>query len=330
MNEPVFEMLWNCSSCGTTGLLGKSQRRCPNCGAPQDPTKRYFPKPGSAVEVHGHAFIGADWSCAACSTPCGAAASFCANCGNPRDGNAAVATKADRIVRDGAVVEPSPAARVTASSSPAGSGWWKGVLAVGALGVVVFLVLFLWKTDATVDVTAHRWTREIDVERFDAVHEEAWCDSLPAGATNVSRQRAVRTTKKVQVGEDCHDRNVDRGDGTFVVKKECTPQYRDEPVYDDRCAFDVDRWHIVRTAKAAGGWSPAPSWPEVRSIASAGRGAERAGARRERDVLELRDAKTGKTHECAYVEERWRSVSDGSRHTIQVRGVGGPLCDSLR
>jgi hypothetical protein len=331
MNEPVFEMLWDCSSCGTTGLLGKSQRRCPNCGAPQDPAKRYFPQPGAAVAAKGHAFVGADWSCAACSTPNGAAAAFCVNCGNPKAGNAAVATRADQIVKDGVVVEPAPVSPQRASPrSPA----LRIVLAAFALGVVIVIALALWKKDATVDVVGHRWTREIDVERFDAVRDQAWCDSMPSGAYNVSRSRAVRTTNKVPVGEDCHDRNVDRGDGTFTVQKECKTRYRDEPVYDDRCAFDVDRWRVVRTAKAQGALAPSPSWPDpgLASSASASvrRGAERAGARREDYVVQLRDARTGKKHECSFAQDRWNALPAGSRHTMKIRMIGAAVCDSLR
>ncbi len=330
MNEPVFEMLWDCSSCGTTGLLGKSQRRCPNCGAPQDPTKRYFPRPGEAVAVQGHAFVGADWSCAACSTPNGAAASFCANCGNPKDGNAAVATKADRIVKDGVVVEPARAQASQASQASSSSPVLRLVLAGAAFVVVVVIVLFLWKKDATVDVVAHRWTREVDVERFEAVRDDAWCSSMPSGAYNVTRHREVRTTKKIPDGEDCHDRNVDKGDGTFTVKKECTTKYRDEPVYDDKCAFDVDRWHVVRSAKAQGATTPAPSWPDPQlASSSSGRGAERAGAHREDYVVQLRDAGSGKTHECSFAEDRWRALTDGSRHKMKIRMTGGAVCDSL-
>jgi hypothetical protein len=328
MNEPVFEMLWDCSSCGTTGLLGKSQRRCPNCGAPQDPTKRYFPKPGEAVEVQGHAFVGADWSCAACSTPNGAAASFCANCGNPKDGNAAVATKADRIVKDGVVVEPAPA--TPASSSSSSSPVLRLVLAAVALVVVVVIVLTLWKKDATVDVVAHSWKREIDIERFEAVRDDAWCSSMPAGAYNVSHHREVRTTKKIPDGEECHDRNVDKGDGTFTVKKECTKTYREEPVYDDKCTFDVDRWHVVRTERTEGALTPAPAWPPVRLSSTSGRGAERAGARREDYVVQLRDAGSGKTHACSFAEEKWRAFADGSRHKMKVRMIGAAVCDSLQ
>src|SRR4051812_38974182 len=116
-------MLWDCSSCGTKKLLGKTHRRCPNCGAPQDPSKRYFPAPGEEVAADGHVFVGADWVCAACTTPNSKAAQFCGNCGNPREGNAAAKL----------VGEPAPAAVV----APSSSGRAKYVVAALALFAVV-------------------------------------------------------------------------------------------------------------------------------------------------------------------------------------------------
>jgi hypothetical protein len=333
MNEPVYEMLWDCASCGTTALLGKSQRRCPNCGAPQDPAKRYFPKPGEAVEVQGHRYEGADWACAACTTPNGAAASFCVNCGNPKDGNAAVVARADRIVKDGAVVEPPPGNASSAAKPAAGSGGRVVAVVAAALALllVIVAVLVLWKKDAVVDVTGHRWTREVDVERFDAVRESAWCDQLPAGSYNVSRHREVRSQRQVPDGEECHDRHVDKGDGTFTVKKECKPKYRSEPVYADKCDFSVDRWHVVRADKASGDLKTAPQWPASRlSGLSAGRGAERTGARRESYEVLLRDANSGKTHECAFPEAKWRSIADGARLKMKVRMIGAAVCDTLQ
>ena len=59
-SEGHFEMLWDCEHCGTKGLLGLSQRYCAECGAPQNPDKRYFPKEGEAKIVDGHRYDGAD------------------------------------------------------------------------------------------------------------------------------------------------------------------------------------------------------------------------------------------------------------------------------
>lgn len=53
-----FEMLWDCDHCDARGLLAKSQRHCANCGAPQNPDKRYFPREGEERRVDGHLLRG--------------------------------------------------------------------------------------------------------------------------------------------------------------------------------------------------------------------------------------------------------------------------------
>ena len=43
---------------------------------------------------------------------------------------------------------------------------------------------------------------------------------------------------------------------------ECTTRYRSEPVYDDWCDYDIDRWVVVRTPTNSGsGTEPPPSLP---------------------------------------------------------------------
>lgn len=325
MAERVYEMLWDCSACGTTGLLGKSQRRCPNCGSPQDPTKRYFPKPGEEVAVHGHLYEGVDWRCAACETPNGAAASFCANCGNPKEGNKAVALKADGDVAP-KLAAPPPAA-------PKGRLRWGVAAALGLLLVSTCATLLFVKKDVTVDVVGHSWKREIDIERFDAARDSAWCDQTPHDAYSVSRHREVRSHRDVADGEECHDKRVDQGDGTFAVKTECRTKYRSEPVYDDKCHFLVNRWQVARTDRATGqAMMPSPSWPALRlSSVRGGLGAEREGARRQSYEVQLRDARAPqKTWTCDFPEDKWRSIADGARLSMKVRLVGSAVCETLR
>ena len=71
-SQGFYEMLWDCDHCETKGLLAKSQRHCAECGAPQNPDKRYFPKEGEEKRVDGHSYEGADRTCPACSAPMGA------------------------------------------------------------------------------------------------------------------------------------------------------------------------------------------------------------------------------------------------------------------
>lgn len=108
MERKSYEMLWDCSSCGEKGLLGKTHRRCPSCGAAQDERTRRFLEKGEEVEARAHVFAGRDWECSYCGTPSSAAAGFCPSCGAPRGSSESVALveeptrkpKAEVSVRD--------------------------------------------------------------------------------------------------------------------------------------------------------------------------------------------------------------------------------------
>jgi hypothetical protein len=329
MADQVFEMLWDCEFCATRGLLGLTNRFCPSCGAPQNPAKRYFPKPGEEKAATNLEFDGADKVCPACATPCGAKANNCRNCGSPLDGSKEVTRVADRVPGQPAALagKPPPPA-----PKPSSRPWlW---LVVGALGLSIAfcLVAALWKKTDTATVTGHRWERSIDVEVFGPVSESAWCDALPAQARNVTRSREQRGSNKVQDGEDCTSRDVDRGNGTFVRKRECTPRYKSEPIYDDKCRFQVDKWSTTRALERKGeGLSPAPAWPDVSGLRTgACVGCEREGGRRESYTLFLK-LHDGAQKDCTLPAARWQQLEDGKQVTAQVGVVTGSVdCESLK
>jgi hypothetical protein len=323
----TYEMLWDCSSCGTTKLLGKTHRRCPQCGAPQDPTKRYFPEPGQEVAVQGHVFVGVDWSCAACSTPNSNAAHFCVNCGNPKDGNVQVAKVLDtpRVARASSMISP-----VRSKRAPL-------VIAAVVLALLgACLVTVFWQRDVQVRVEQHAWSREIDIEQMSAVSESSWCDSMPSDAYSVSRSREVRSHNQIPDGQDCHTVRSDNGDGTFSTSNECTTRYRSEPVYDDKCHYTVNRWRVVDTVKAQGrGFAPPRAWPAVHGVGGGScMGCRREGGRRESLVVDLRGTSgkdASKAWHCALDDNRWTRLRDGDVRTMRVRVVtGGAVCDTLR
>lgn len=331
--EIYYEMLWDCAQCSTKGLLGTSQRHCPVCGAAQDPKKRYFPEPGQEVEAKNHRYSGVDWHCAYCNTPNSAAAAFCTNCGAGKDG-----TKPVALVTDKAAPPPPPVAKPAAKSTT-----WRWVVGFLVLALVVWIGLFSSKRDTQATVTQRDWQREIQIERFAPVGESAWRESVPMNAYAVSCNREVRSTRQIPDGQDCHDVRIDRGDGSFVKQKECTPRYRSEPVYGERCRYQVNRWQVARSLKASTANSLMPTWPAVNNL-SAGSfgnaldggmggnrealGAERPGARSENYVLTL--TIKGKTTTCNVPEAVWRKYEDGSTATIQVRMTGGVDCASLQ
>lgn len=308
-SEGFYEMLWDCDHCGTQGLLGKSQRHCAECGAPQNPDKRYFPTPEQQKRVDGHRYEGADRHCPACNTPMGATAKNCTKCGSPLDGS--------KEVR-GAIrpVAPKPKRRRI----------WPYVLAVVVLLCFAIWWFFIRTKQAQLTVTAHRWERSVAIEKFGDYEESAWREQVPPGASSPTCRRKQRSTKQVEDGEECTTENVDRKDGTFEKVKTCKPKYRSEPVEDDWCTFSVRRWQKIDEVKASG-TGMTPAWPAnaPRADTAAALGATRSSARTEKLYLDF-----GAGNSCDVGEGTWRKYTDGQSVKLEVRARSGAVvCSSL-
>ena len=322
--EGIYEMFWDCAFCDTRALLGVTNRFCPSCGAPQDETRRYFPPEGKEV-VANTAFDGVDVKCSACGTPNGLLANNCKNCGSPLSEGAAVKKLADRDNRPAALVAPPPVVK-------RGMGVVaKTLLAGGLLLAVLIIAALTWKKQVTATVESHSWKREIAIEAMTQVNDSAWKDSLPSDAYSVSCSKEQRSTKKVADGETCHTRDVDRGNGTFERKNVCETKYRDEPVYDEKCRYSVDRWKRARGVTATGGLADAPSWPAVNLHQTGScRGCEREGAHSEEFLVGLSGPKNER-YSCDKPQAEWRSFEQGRSYPLKVRMMtGGADCDSLK
>lgn len=312
-SQGFYEMLWDCDHCDTKGLLGKSQRHCPECGAKQNPDKRYFPKEGEARRIDGHKYEGADRACGSCNAPQSARAHNCTHCGAPLDGTA----------------EVKGVANVAPVAPPKPRRWWIPVLVIAVIGLAIFGIWyrFIRKSSELMTVTAHRWERVIPVEEYGDFNETAWREAVPADARLVTCHKKQRSTKRVEDGEECREEKVDRKDGTFEVVKKCKPKYRDEPVEDDWCSFRVQRWKELSTgaARAAGtGLSPTSPTGLPPANAPPAIGARRAGTQRETLTLEF-----GKQR-CDVSDAVWRKYKDGDKVTVKViASTGKIVCDSL-
>jgi hypothetical protein len=310
-----YEMLWDCEFCETKGLLAKSQRHCPECGAKQNADKRYFPKEGEAKEVAGHKYEGSDRYCPHCNAPQSNVGKNCTYCGAPMDGSAEVRGVA------GPVAAPAPKRR-----------WWIGVLiAVAAIIGIVMLVQWCNRTESrAATVTAHRWELSIGIDRFDAHDRAGWEDSIPRSATPTGCRMKQRSTKQVPDGEDCRVEKVDKKDGTFEQVKKCTTRYRSEPVEDRWCSYTVREWSEVDRVTAAGTgltavW-PAKGLPPATAVESLG--ATRRGAQRAVYTLEL--GGLDQAQRCDVSEAVWRKHADGAKVTVEIRARNGDvLCDKL-
>ena len=92
----TYQMLWDCPSCDTPKLLGLDHRHCPNCGAAQEPARRYYPSDEDKIAVRDHRYTGKDKICPACESPASALAHNCGNCGSPLDEAKEVKTREEQ------------------------------------------------------------------------------------------------------------------------------------------------------------------------------------------------------------------------------------------
>jgi hypothetical protein len=305
--EKTYEMMWDCEYCGSKKLLGKTHRYCPECGAVQNPQRRYFPPDNEKVAVEDHKFVGADLHGPACKEAQSAAAKCCTNCGSPLAGGAAAARQADVVV--GPPQAPPKKSNI---------GWIVaviGVLVFGCIGLVV--VNRCATSEASLEVSKLTWKREIEIERYGEVTDKGPCSSVPAGADITKRDKPEPKCKTIK---------KDQGDGTFKEVKDC-----DKPV--ETCTYKVKKWDTARTLEEHGDVGDKPTWPSVK-LGKTGNcdGCEREGDRTESYIVHFVDTQSKDEHSCSFSDEsKWKSFEKGSQWKGETGMLAGDLkCDKLQ
>jgi len=343
----TYQMLWDCRFCGTEKLLGITHRHCPNCGAAQDPAWRYFPAEADMVAVEDHQYVGTDVICPACSQPNSAASTYCSECGadlatgqaaptlGSRSVGAGIAEADTRrdVVKDKFEAEMQRVGVSTGAPGFLGTSRGKaivaGVVLLAILACAALIYALTYSKQVNAEVTGLTWTRVVELEEFRQVRDEAWEEDVPRDAYGVSCHREQRGTRKVAAGshEECTD--VDKGDGSFERQCRTVTDYRDEPVYDDRCTYTVDRWVPGRSVEASGSEASSLAWPQF-SLAGGTYGKERERGRREVYTIVFRDA-DGEEHSCDVTEQSvWEQYAVGVEVAVEVGLTGSPDCDTLR
>jgi hypothetical protein len=342
-----FEMLWDCPFCDTKRLLGVTHAHCPNCGAVQDQTKRYFPSDAEKVAVRDD-YEGVDKKCGSCDAPNGAKTKFCVKCGAPLDDAAAVKVRSDQVVAQGAqfvaddVKKAEAELGSKAKPQPVAvkkkSYWWVWLI----LGVLAFctLIWFLCIRKRTADfvVEEHRWKKTIAVEEWKRMPHEDWQDKLPSNALDVNNCHDKQfDTKKVPDGQDCQMRRKDKGDGTFTEVQECTPKYRNEPIEKTWCSYQLLEWAVVDHKEASTLDGSEPTWPvtgikaPTAVLGNIPEHTQREGERKELFEVDVFDAKNKERATCAVNKDLWLKLPKGGSAKGEERAQSGDIvCDSLR
>lgn len=343
-------MLWDCKFCGTQKLLGVTHRHCPNCGAPQDPTRRYFPKEEDMVAVANPKYVGADKICPACSQPNSGDSTFCIACGADLATGKVAELQTERVIGTG-IAESETRQDVTKAQFDAEMARVKkekaqkpvllglrkkelilisGVILL-ALCVVAVVFAVTYRKTTTGTISALTWERTIDIQDFQPRADSGWHETVPGDAYNRSCSERQRSTRRVPSGSHQECKDVDQGNGSF--KREChtVTDYRSEPVYDQWCSYTVDRWAYKRSVKASGqGKVPPPTWPTFILSTGNGRyGGEQESTHHEKYTVTIRD-KDKKTHDCSYDETKWTTFDVGQSVTLKLRLGGSADCSTLK
>ncbi len=346
MSSNVYEMLWNCEYCGSEKLLGKTHRFCPNCGAAQDPARRYFPSDEEKVAVHEHHFVGADIECGACGTLNSGDAKFCQRCGAPINESMQITASSTRQRHESEAFEREDLqarirqkldAEAAGLPIPSESDQPKSNVRTIVAIMVVFAVVagaifaFTRTREETAVVSGHRWEREIDIERLTALNERRECNLIPADAYSVSRRIEQVDTQRVPDGEECTVQQVDQGDGTMREERQCQTKYRNEPVMGEVCYYTVDRWQSNRSVLADGEKGDELEWPatNISNDSFCTRlGCEREKDRHERFILEFGGEDP---FDCTVDKSVWDETRIEAIFTIEVGIIGGGVrCGSLK
>jgi hypothetical protein len=219
-----------------------------------------------------------DWTCRFCGTANAAGAADCRSCGAACEAAAIAEAAADR-----------------AAAAPPKKARWKMLAAVAVVAAILggaTSYLGSQRGGETVTVAGFEWERTVEIEDHETVREESWLDEVPEGATIVGRRRQLHHTEKEPAGT-----------------RKGQPVYRERPVYKQRAAYDVERWSVVRTLKAAGK-DRSPRWPDIRLNLG-----EREGKRTETYVVVLQGRGL---YRMAVPRDQWQEMHAGQIGTAAV------------
>ena len=292
----------------------------------------------------------ANWICEYCKAQNDARTDVCSNCGSPKSeaerdyfGNA-VNKPVEQYVQH-VSVSSTPAQtyvqHVSASSAQtiqtvASSLLKKEILIPAAIILAVSFLLWLFiPITKTSTIQSFEWERTIAIEEFRNISENDW--SLPQNARLRYTKQEIhhydcvidhyehRTRQVAHQEFDGYDTSYrDLGNGQFeevrtprykIVYTEESyekPVYRNNPVYQTKYYYDIDRWIKVSEAWS-GRHDHEPYWKDTgleTSVLSPEYGDQREGVRNEKYYAIIMNKK-GKTKKIEYSFAEWNSLSVG-------------------
>ena len=151
-----------------------------------------------------------------------------------------------------------------------------------------------------VEVEAKTWLYEIEVEKRVLETGSAWCDEVPAGASAIER-RMITDPSGVRPGLAEH------------------------------CRYSIPEWRKRWVEQASGPATTPPHWPspQLADLPPDTLGAERAGKRTQRYLLQLRAERNGVDWSCQLPLEQWQRFHEGEQFRLRVDRFSTANCASV-
>lgn len=326
----LVEGVWDCPYCGQKGIGGLS-KHCPTCGHPQDNDTKFYLGEIKYIEeeVAKDYGQGADWICEYCGNMNRVHYKFCSGCGAPKEDS-----KHNYFDRKQKEINTLPE-----QVERSGVSFAK---IFGVLAILIALVTFLaMPKSVSTEVTGQSWSRVACIETMQTFDESDW--TVPEGAQVYDQKQEIsgyvqvvdhyevrtrQVAEQVYDGEDTHTEYIDNGDGTFTEETYTTPRYRteyhteeynepiyrDEPVFNTKYYYLIDRWATIRTVETSGN-DGKPVWGDI--VLADG---EREGDKIEVYVLSFKDKK-GREYTANIPLEAWQKYKVGDSAKLKAKGT---------
>jgi rubrerythrin len=339
------ELEWTCKRCGT--INPGMKHVCTNCGAPMaegdkfelpdqqelitDKEKLEEAKKGPAIECpYCHVLNPAGTAtCIQCGGDIQAGLArqaggvlgahetgpapdkICPSCNQPVKANAQRCTNCGASL----VEEVAPVAATKPQKFPI----WLIIAGVAlavicCVSIIAFIIMGSRTSDITASVSDVRWELSIAILARQPVQRDAWRESVPSQAQNVSCRDEEKEISSVPVAkstEVCGTPYViDQGSGAGKVVQDC--EYH---VYASYCEFTVLDWAVVDTVVAQG-HDDNPRWP-LTSLQTS----QQEGDRSEAYEVTFEDGDKTYTYKPSDMAE-FRQFTIGSEWVLAVNAFG--------
>ena len=329
---------WKCPYCGE--VVRADHKDCTKCGTSIPNDVKFFMDTSKPIEYvdKEQESDEENWLCSYCRCQNPAQAEVCESCGAQKSDALGTYHNRPEPIKTEPEPEPRPKQRRQREPEPKRKrSIFKLLLFPMIMLVILIYSWYIKPVEREGEVIGFSWQQEIGVEEFNTFRESGW--NVPSGGTVVSSNREIRSyrnvldhyeyktkrvAKKVKDGYDV--KYKDMGNGQFKEiktpryktvyeeKKVKEPVYRQEPIYDTKYYYNIDKWKETNALRTSAD-DHEPKWAETdlpTNVESPKYGDKRQGSRRGTYWAIIKDDK-GNEQRLEYSLDEWKDLKEGDK-----------------